>query len=129
MVMIRHSDTKPEVKLRKALWRLGLRYRLGSVLQGRPDLVFPRFGAVVFVDGCFWHACSRHMTWPKSNAEFWRKKIQSNKTRDRLVNKRLTGEGWFVLRVWEHEIDRDLEGCASRIGKLIREKQKADKKR
>ncbi len=120
MAMIRGSDTRPEVILRKALWRGGLRYRLNADLPGRPDLVFPRFNAVVFVDGCFWHACPRHMTWPKSNATFWRKKISANKVRDKAVTEQLKTLGWHVIRVWEHEIKRDVAVCTHRVGKIIR---------
>src|SRR5450759_5051369 len=81
MSRIRGSDTGPELLLRKAMWRLGLRYRLKAGLPGRPDMVFPKYDTVVFVDGCFWHGCPKHMPWPKSNAAFWRAKIIGNKSR------------------------------------------------
>src|SRR5690348_11864192 len=71
MSRIRGHNTKPEVSLRKALWRLGLRYTLNSKLPGKPDLVFPKYRTALFVDGCFWHGCSLHMNWPKNRAEFW----------------------------------------------------------
>jgi DNA mismatch endonuclease (patch repair protein) len=129
MAMIRRSDTKPEVHLRKMLWRRGLRYRLNADLPGKPDLVFPKFGAVVFVDGCFWHACPKHMIWPKSNVVFWRKKIEANKTRDKVVNRKLKSLGWYVMRVWEHEINRDAAVCARRIEKMIRRKTNAGQRR
>lgn len=128
MAMIRHSDTKPEVRLRRTLWGRGLRYRLRSDLPGKPDLVFPRFEVVIFIDGCFWHACPKHMIWPKSNATFWRKKIESNKTRDKAVNKKLKSLGWMVVRVWEHEINRDVVVCARRLEKLIRGKSNVGRK-
>lgn len=129
MAMIRHSDTKPEVSLRKALWLRGLRYRMSADLPGKPDLVFPRFEAVVFVDGCFWHACPKHMTWPKSNIAFWRTKIEANRARDKAVNRELRKLGWYVMRVWEHEIKWDVAVCARRIEKLIRGNTNAGQKR
>lgn len=63
----------------------------------------------VFVDGCFWHGCLKHATWPKNNAKFWRNKIATNKARDRRVNRALRGRGWTVLRIWEHELRRKNE--------------------
>ncbi len=72
----------------------------------RPDFVFRRERVVVFVDGCFWHGCPQHATWPKQNGEFWRKKFEANKTRDLLVNRILSKLGWKVLRLWEHELKK-----------------------
>ena len=126
MAMIRRSDTKPEVLLRKALWGRGLRYRLNSTLPGRPDLVFPRFEATVFVDGCFWHACPQHLKWPKNNALFWKKKIKANKKRDDTVNRQLLSLGWHVIRIWEHEIRSDVGLCARRVERLIRANRHAN---
>ena len=78
----------------------------GRVPRVRPDFVFPRLRVAVFVDGCFWHGCPRHATQPKTNAAFWRKKIATNKARDRKVNHLLRVNGWKVIRVWEHELGR-----------------------
>lgn len=61
---------------------------------------------VIFIDGCFWHGCPRHVTWPKTRAAFWRDKIAGNRARDRRVNRRLRALGWRVLRIWEHELTR-----------------------
>ncbi len=72
----------------------------------RPDFAFPQLRVVVFVDGCFWHGCPRHATWPRTRAAFWRRKIESNKARDRKVNGLLRTRGWKVIRVWEHELRR-----------------------
>lgn len=115
----RGKDTKPEILLRKALWRRGLRYRLHSELPGKPDLVFPGQRAVVFVDGCFWHGCPEHFQPPRTNAEFWREKIAATQRRDIRTGEKLTAAGWAVFRVWEHEIRADLAGCAARIGKRL----------
>ena len=121
MSRIRGHDTKPEVSLRKALWRLGLRYTLKSKLPGKPDLVFPKYRTALFVDGCFWHGCRRHMNWPKNRAEFWQEKISANTRRDHKVNRLLRAEGWTVVRVWTHEINKaTLPALAQRLQKMIR---------
>ncbi len=73
----------------------------------KPDFVFPKLRLAVFVDGCFWHGCPSHATWPKQNAAFWRKKILGNRARDRRVNRELCALGWRVVRVWEHELARN----------------------
>jgi DNA mismatch endonuclease (patch repair protein) len=72
----------------------------------KPDFVFPKLKLAVFVDGCFWHGCPKHATWPASRAAWWRRKIEGNKTRDRVVNRALRRAGWKVVRVWEHELQR-----------------------
>lgn len=77
-----------------------------SAFSVRPDFVFPKLKLAVFVDGCFWHGCPKHATWPKQNAAFWRAKILGNIQRDRLVNRTLRKAGWRVLRIWEHELRR-----------------------
>lgn len=103
MARIRDRNTKPEVLLRKALWRRGFRYRLHDrSLPGTPDLVFPRFEAVVFVHGCFWHCheCAL-FKWPETRTDFWRRKIAGNRERDSIVQSALMKEGWRVLVVWE----------------------------
>ena len=102
----RRRDTRPELAIRSALHRAGLRFRVDYPLPGlrrRGDIVFPRKRLAVFVDGCFWHGCAEHGTWPKQNAEWWRAKIQANIARDRDTDAQLDEVGWAVLRVWEHE--------------------------
>ncbi|MEO7700316.1 MAG: very short patch repair endonuclease [Opitutus sp.] len=81
-------------------------WRRGRRLAGRPDFVFPRERVVVFVDGCFWHGCPNHATWPKQNAEFWRRKILGNRKRDRTVTRLLRLKGWRVVRIWEHALTK-----------------------
>ena len=100
---IRGRDTKPELLLRKGLHAMGFRYKLhDKSLPGKPDLVFPRYRAVILVNGCFWHGHDCHLfKWPKSREDFWREKIKSNIDRDRLVTSQLKEQGWRVLRVWE----------------------------
>ena len=78
------------------------------LLRVRPDFVFPQRRTAIFVDGCFWHGCPQHATWPKGNAAFWRKKIAGNIARDRRVTRTLRRAGWRVLRIWEHDLHRAL---------------------
>jgi DNA mismatch endonuclease (patch repair protein) len=120
MSHIRSRDTKPEVRLRKALWALGLRYRLGSRLPGKPDAVFPADRVALFVDGCFWHQCTKHAVKPKTNGTFWRSKLKANVDRDRRVNRELRALGWRVIRVWEHDIKSNTEDLALRLSSRIR---------
>src|SRR4051794_40848677 len=99
--------TAVEYALRRELHRRGLRYRLHRRpipgLRREADIVFPRARVAIFVDGCFWHACPTHATWPKANAEFWKTKIERNRERDRDTDARLADAGWTVVRVWEHD--------------------------
>ncbi|MFT3868055.1 MAG: very short patch repair endonuclease [Nibricoccus sp.] len=81
-------------------------WRRGSKLIGRPDFVFPKLKLAVFVDGCFWHGCPKHATWPKQNEAFWTTKILGNIQRDRRVDRTLRKAGWRVLRIWEHELTK-----------------------
>ncbi len=100
---IRSRDTRPEMLIRRGLHALGYRYRLHDrTLPGRPDLVFPKRGAVIFVNGCFWHGHGcRLCRWPATREEFWRTKITGNASRDRRVRQELDALGWRVLDVWE----------------------------
>ncbi|WP_308296524.1 very short patch repair endonuclease [Streptomyces sp. ISL-44] len=100
-------DTGVEVALRKALHAKGARYRIHRKpvkgVRREADIVFGPAGVAVFVDGCFWHGCPVHATWPKNNAEFWRAKIEGNRRRDLDTDARLAEAGWLAVRVWEHE--------------------------
>lgn len=111
--------TSPEVRLRSALWRLGLRFRIGHKLAGTPDIVFPSARLAVFVDGCFWHGCRWHSHMPKSNTAYWKKKFQRNRNRDARVSRTLKRQGWRVLRVWEHNVVRELDVLAKLIKKAL----------
>src|SRR3954469_3082551 len=103
----RERDTAIERTIRSLLHARGLRFRIHRrLLKGsrrEVDVVFPGAKVAVFVDGCFWHGCPEHGTWPRNNAEFWRSKIAGNVRRDRDTDARLEAEGWTVVRVWEHE--------------------------
>lgn len=120
MSQIRGRDTKPEVTLRKALWRLGYRYRLNSKLPGNPDLVFPRYRTTVFVDGCFWHRCPIHFQLPKENRQFWEEKISGNVTRDKQVAEDLIAKGWKVVRIWEHQVKDDLLEAVKSVAAMLK---------
>lgn len=119
----RSRDTKPEKALRSLLHRRGLRFRVDvSPIPGvrrRADLVFPRARVAVFVDGCFWHGCPQHATWPKANADFWREKIETNRQRDEDTNRKFAEAGWVVVRVWEHE---PVVGASLQIEQLVLER-------
>jgi DNA mismatch endonuclease (patch repair protein) len=88
-------------------------------MRGRADIVFPTARVAVYVDGCFWHGCPDHATWPKANKTWWREKIAANMRRDRKVDEMLAGAGWMVVRVWEHE---DPNRGAGRITRIVRER-------
>ncbi len=125
MARIRSKDTSPEIALRRELHRLGLRYVLNnSRLPGKPDLVFPRFRAVVFVHGCFWHrhAGCNVATTPKSNTDFWKSKFDRNVARDTRVARELRDLGWRVYTAWECELQSKSKArmTAERIAREIR---------
>jgi DNA mismatch endonuclease (patch repair protein) len=106
MSAIRGKDTRPELAVRSALHRFGFRFRIHvDSLPGRPDIVLPKYRAVVFVHGCFWHrhpGC-RFASTPASRPDFWRRKFEKNLERDRRAQQRLREQGWVVFVVWECE--------------------------
>lgn len=103
MAGVRAANTKPEMILRRGLHAFGFRFRLhGRKLTGKPDIVLPRYRAVIFVNGCFWHGHECQLfRWPKTREAFWREKISGNRTRDKLADHELETSGWRVLHVWE----------------------------
>jgi DNA mismatch endonuclease (patch repair protein) len=103
MAGIRGKDTKPELVLRKGLHRIGFRYQLHrSELPGKPDMVFAKHRAVLFVHGCFWHKHNCHLfKWPQSRADFWKAKIEGNRARDAAALDALAEAGWRVGIIWE----------------------------
>ena len=107
MSRIAGKDTKPEELVRKYLFSKGFRYRKNvRKLPGTPDLVLPKYRTVIFVNVCFWHGHEgcKYFVWPKSNAEFWRQKIETNISRDRRKEAQLRDMGWNVMIVWECEL-------------------------
>lgn len=103
MAGIRGKNTRPEIVIRKALHRQGFRFRLHEKsLPGKPDLVLPKYRAVIFVHGCFWHGHDCHLfKWPSSRPDFWRTKIEGNKANDEKALQALRQDGWRSLTIWE----------------------------
>jgi DNA mismatch endonuclease (patch repair protein) len=105
MQVTRRRDTPGELALRSALTALGVRYRVDATVPGtrrRADVAFPGQKVAVFVDGCFWHGCPQHGTWPKANATWWREKIEGNRRRDQDTTRQLKRVGCRELRFSEH---------------------------
>uniref|UniRef100_UPI0012D3BD5B very short patch repair endonuclease n=1 Tax=Catellatospora paridis TaxID=1617086 RepID=UPI0012D3BD5B len=124
----RARDTGIEVSVRQELHRMGLRFRIHRrPLQGvrrEADLIFTRVKVAVFVDGCFWHGCPDHATWPKNNEQFWRTKIEGNRARDVDTDARLAAAGWLTVRIWEHEKAVD---AALRVAATVRDRRGHDR--
>jgi DNA mismatch endonuclease (patch repair protein) len=118
MARVRRTGTTPEMSLRRALWALGLRYRVHSKLPGSPDIAFSQAKVAVFVDGCFWHRCPVHGSMPKTNREFWKAKLTRNRARDRNVCRKLSELSWLALRVWEHEL-QDISKVVGRVTRVL----------
>ena len=111
MAAIHSVSTKPEIKLRHALWKLRFRYLINDKrLPGTPDIVLPKYRTVIFVHGCFWHGhkgcTTSHI--PKTNSSFWVAKITRNQERDQEVWRQLEAKGWYVIIVWECELKKKL---------------------
>jgi DNA mismatch endonuclease, patch repair protein len=117
----RSRDTQPEIALRRAVWALGLRYKVAarplSEVRRTADLVFTRAKVAVFLDGCFWHGCPEHHRAPAANSHYWSAKVARNRARDAEVDSLLTTAGWQVIRIWEHE---DPVDAASHVAEIIR---------
>jgi len=121
MSKIRGKDTSPEILLRKALFRKGYRYSLKKrfkELNCRPDIVLVSRRICIFVDGCFWHGCPRCYRAPKSNRRYWLPKIRENIKRDRRQDAYLKKNGWRVIRVWEHDVDKNIDRLIKKINKI-----------
>ncbi len=120
MQRVRQKNTSSESALRRELHTQGLRYRIHVPVLIAPrrvaDVAIRGLRLAVFVDGCFWHGCPMHATWPRENAEFWRAKIMANRARDLDTNARLRAAGWTVIRIWAHERP---ERAAARIAAIV----------
>lgn len=126
MSHIRSTNSKPEEIVRKYLFAEGFRYRKNvKKLPGCPDIVLPKYKAVIFVNGCFWHKhdCPRFV-WPSSNQDYWRPKILRNVERDNQSRKELETLGWKVITVWECELKKNV--LNETLGKLITELKAID---
>ena len=125
MAAIHSASTKPELRLRYALWYQGLRYRVNDKrLPGRPDIVLPKYRTVIFVHGCFWHGHKdcKYYTVPQTNTEFWMAKVARNQERDQEVWRKLEAKGWSVIIVWECQLKKaNLEETINRVsGEIVR---------
>ncbi|MEZ0342031.1 very short patch repair endonuclease [Mycobacterium sp. pV006] len=118
----RRRDTTHELAVRRLVHATGLRYRVDAKpvasINRRADLIFTRPRIAIFLDGCFWHGCPRHLRLPVANAQYWSAKIASNVERDRETDERLEAMGWIVRRFWEHENPTQV---ASEIVALVRD--------
>ena len=126
MKAIKSKDTSIELKLRKELWKQGIRYRKNySKLYGKPDIVITKHKIVIFCDSEFWHG----FNWDngkdkiKSNPDYWIPKIERNVQRDLEVNRQLSEEGWIIMRFWEKEIRKDTSNCVNRIKEAIKQRE------
>jgi DNA mismatch endonuclease (patch repair protein) len=116
MARIQSAHTLPEIALRSALWRLGLRFRLHAKgVSGKPDVVFPRARVLLFVDGCFWHGCPDHYVPPRSRGRYWADKLAGNVSRDRRRVRELADAGWRVVRVRECQVEENLPVVIERV--------------
>lgn len=120
MARVRRKDTPIEVKLRKAVWSLGGRYRTQLTdLPGRPDFGSRVRRVAVFVDGCFWHGCPTCYRRPAANAVEWKRKVAYNRARRRMVRRQLKSMDWTVFEVWGHQVNGDLGKVALRVAKAL----------
>jgi DNA mismatch endonuclease (patch repair protein) len=127
MVSIRSANTKPEILVRKYLWKEGFRYRLNNPrLPGHPDLVLRKYRTCIFVNGCFWHGheVCKYFRMPKTNVDFWTKKINRNKERDKQEQQQLAKMGWHCITIWECELkspnrDKTLESLAFTLNHIF----------
>lgn len=120
MSKIRSANTKPELVIRKALWKKGLRYRIhDKSIIGTPDVSNKSKKIAIFIDGCFWHGCPTCYNKPKSNTAYWNEKLRYNKNRRNLVKKKLDDDDWKILEFWECSITDNLDGVVSKICKTF----------
>ena len=118
MSRIRSKDTKIEMKIAELLRKNKMRYRRHPKLFGSPDFIVEK-KVLVFCDGDFWHGY-RYSTKKKLPKKFWRDKIEGNMRRDRYVTKKLRADGWHVIRLWEHDINRKPEKCVRKIKRTVK---------
>ncbi len=123
MQHIRSKDTSIELKLRKALWREGFRYRKNySALPGKPDIAITKYRIVIFCDSSFWHGRDFETKKPvATNHEYWDKKIRRNMERDTETNQQLRAMGWTVLRFWDVDINKHLDECVQTVKETVME--------
>lgn len=120
MQNIRSTGTTPENLVMKELRKRKIYFaKHVTKILGKPDIVFRRKKVVVFIDSDFWHCHPERFTMPKTNVEYWEKKIARNKERDAEVNESLSSQGWLVIRLWEYDIKHELDNCIDEIIKAL----------
>ena len=127
MSAVKSKDTRPELSLRKALWHKNYRYRINyKMLPGKPDIVFTKYKVAVFCDGDFWHGHNWALRGKncleeelKGYNDYWKNKILRNVERDEEINKTLNALGWSVVRIWESEIKKDVDGCVLSVEEAL----------
>ncbi|RDI40915.1 very short patch repair endonuclease [Falsibacillus pallidus] len=124
------SQSKLENRLTKELWKKGYRFRKNANdLYGKPDISIKKYKTVIFIDSCFWHVCPIHSNSPKTNTEYWGKKLLRNQQRDKEVSEFYVKNGWNIKRIWEHEIKQDINAVINDIANFINQaKDKENKK-
>ena len=126
MQSVGQRDSAAELAVRTRLHRMGLRFRVDhpplAGVRRRADILFTTARVAVYVDGCFWHGCAEHVTWPKENGDYWRAKIERNMLRDVNTDRLLSERGWAVVRAWSHE---DADAVASKVASLVRSRQRS----
>ncbi len=119
MSRIRGTNTKIDLRMKEMLSGMRYKHEMYPKMFGSPDFVIPRKGIVIFCDGDFWHGYKYHEK-KRPAKKFWRDKIERNMKRDRTVSRRLRRDGWSVLRLWEHDIEKNPEKCKRKILRKIR---------
>src|SRR5690349_21757646 len=110
MASIRGKNTRPELSIRKILWKKGKRYRIHDrTVFGTPDISNKSKKVAIFIDGCFWHGCQKCYKAPRTNAQYWENKIDNNKKRRGIVTKYLRSDKWIVMEFWEHQVVKEPE--------------------
>lgn len=121
------SQSKLENRVSRELWKRGLRFRKNdNSLFGKPDIAIKKYKIVIFIDSCFWHVCELHGNRPKSNQEYWVKKLARNKARDIEVNEYYKARNWHVKRIWEHEIKKNLNEVVNELVDFINNVKKGN---
>ncbi|GAM12155.1 MULTISPECIES: very short patch repair endonuclease [Mesobacillus] len=112
--------SKLESLVTQELWKKGLRFRRNvRGMVGTPDIAIKKYKVVIFIDSCFWHFCPIHGKMPKSNIDFWKKKLERNQERDKEHTQFYLQKGWHILRIWEHEIRQDFDKTIEKIATFI----------
>lgn len=119
------SQSNLENEVSRALWHKGVRFRKNvRTLFGNPDISIKKYRTVIFIDSCFWHSCPEHGSLPETNTDFWKNKLNRNKERDLEVTAYYKDKGWFVIRIWEHELKDNFDDVIQRIYQTIQGNKK-----